>query len=104
MKKIIANLIGFMILIMITTNVQASSKINANIVSNVDELKPGQEMTLTLKFDNYQEIKKGINAYKATLVYDKTIFEEITFNNFEQLNQWEELQYNKQNCTNKVKS
>ncbi len=96
MKKIIANFIGFMILLMITTNVQASSEINANIVDHVDELKTGQEMTLTLKFDNYQEINKGINAYKATLVYDKTIFEEVTFNNFEQLNQWEKLQYNKQ--------
>lgn len=96
MKKIVANLICFIILLMMTTKVQASSKLNADIINEVSEIKAGQELTITLKFDNYQDINKGINAYKATLVYDKDIFEEVVVDNFKQQNQWDEFQYNKQ--------
>ena len=42
-----------------------------------------------------QEVKKGINAVKAKLEYDKDIFEEVSEKDFNTINGWEGLQYNK---------
>lgn len=75
----------------------SASSIKANLVSEKKELKSGELVKLILSFEDIEELKKGINAYKATLEYDKNIFEEITQSNFESQNNWEGLKYNNKN-------
>ena len=95
MKKIVGNIIVFIILILLAGSLLAAENLIAIVSSSVNDLKAGQEVIVTLKFDQYQEIKNGLNAYKATLEYDKNIFEEVLEQNFVCQNDWEELKYNK---------
>lgn len=94
MKKLLANIILFVFLIFIGGNIQAASSLKAEVNPSVNELKAGQEVMLTLKFNQYQEIDKGINAYKATLKYDEEVFEAVKQEDFTSLNNWEQLEYN----------
>ncbi len=94
MKKIISSIMVFISFILIMTTVQAKASLVASISSTSNKLEEGQEVVLTLSFDNYQEIENGINAYKATLEYDENLFEQVTENNFTLLNGWSDLKYN----------
>lgn len=97
MKKIIMYVMGLIIFSSIATTVLAiakTDKIEAKLISSDEELKSGQEVTITLKFDKYNQIFKGINAFKATLQYDEEIFEKVIQSNFTTENDWEELKYN----------
>lgn len=95
MKKIAINVVVFFSLIFIASSLLASESLIANASSSVSDLKAKEEVVVTLKFDQYQAIKNGINAYKATLIYDKNIFEEVLEKDFVCQNDWEELKYNK---------
>ena len=95
MKKIVVNIITFIILILIATSVQASSKINASISSNANELRIKEKVEITLQLNEYQDIHTGINAYKATVKYDDEVFEELTESDFTTVNGWTGLKYNK---------
>ena len=97
LKKLAFAIIGiiFMLVILITINVQASNSLKATIQSSKNELKKTEEVEVTLKLDEYKDIKDGINAYKATLYYDENIFEEVLEQNFVCKNDWEMLKYNK---------
>ena len=97
LKKLAFAIIGiiFMLVILITINVQASNSLKAVMQSSKEELKKTEEVEITLKLDEYQDIKNGINAYKATLEYDSDIFEEVLESNFVCKNNWEMLKYNK---------
>ena len=75
--------------------VYAASGIKAILENDKTELTSGDEVVVTLRFDNYEEINKGVNAYKATLEYDKSIFEEVLESDFQTLNNWEQLKFNK---------
>ncbi len=97
MKKIIMYIIGLIIFSSIATTILAITKtdnIEAKLISSVSDLKAEQEVIVTLKFDKYNQITKGINAFKATLQYDEKIFERVTTTNFTTINDWEELKYN----------
>jgi len=95
MKKRVISIITFVLLNLIAiNNVFAVATTNAKLNVSTSELKKGQEVEVTLKLDNFSEIKKGINAYKATLQYDDNIFEQVVQSSFECLNNWEELKYN----------
>ena len=85
----------FMLVILISINVQASNSLKAVIESSKNELKKTEEVVVTLKLDEYQDIKNGINAYKATLEYDEDTFVQVLEQNFECKNNWELLKYNK---------
>lgn len=85
----------FMIVILITINVQASNNLKATIQSSKNEVKKAEEIEIILKLQDYQDIKDGINAYKATLDYDENIFEKVLEQNFTCKNNWELLKYNK---------
>ncbi len=93
-KVVIMSIIGFMISILVASNVFAATNLKANVSSSVKDVKAGQEVVLKLKFDQYQEIEKGINSYKATLAYNKDVFEPIRQDNLTTLNGWEQLEYN----------
>lgn len=97
LKKLAFAIIGiiFILVILITINVQASNSLKAVMQSSKEELKKTEEVEITLKLDEYQDIKNGINAYKATLEYDSDIFEEVLESNFVCKNNWEMLKYNK---------
>ena len=84
-----------MLVILITITVQASNSVKATIESSKDEIKKEEEVVITLKLQDYQDIKNGINAYKATLEYDEDIFEEVLEKDFVCKNNWEMLKYNK---------
>lgn len=97
LKKLACTMIGiiFMLVILITIKVQASDGLKASVQSSKSEIKKTEEIVITLKLDEYQNIKNGINAYKATLEYDEDIFEEVLEKDFESKNNWEMLKYNK---------
>lgn len=98
LKKLIFTAIGsiFMIVILITINVQASNSLKATIQSSKSEVEKAEEVEIILKLQDYQDIKDGINAYKATLDYDENIFEKVLEQNFTCKNNWELLKYNKE--------
>ena len=94
MKKKIIGIITILILSLVLAQpVLADSAVNARLVADHLDLKSSETVEVILSFD-FKEIKKGINAYKATLEYDKNIFEEILQSNFECQNNWESLKFN----------
>lgn len=98
MKKTLIYVIGIIILLL-TTNAIATSKsdiVRASLTSSEEELKSGQEVVVTLKFDTFKEDTKGINCFYAVLNYDKKIFEKVGQANFITQNNWEELKYNQE--------
>ncbi len=98
MKKVIMGILLFLIINIISiTSVLAEVKIDAQLTSTTLEIKAGEVAEITFTFNNFEGIKKGINAYKGTLEYDKNIFEEIIQSDFICQNNWEGLKYNPQN-------
>ena len=98
-KKVMIRLfiiVGLLISILLVVNIRSMASLKALIISPTKDLKGGQEVTITLKFDEYKEIKEGINAYKAILEYSDEIFEEVGQEKFISQNDWENLKYNKQ--------
>ncbi len=97
-KKIIISIIIIISALLLSYNLVSADtiKLEAKVSSTETEIKDEQEVTITFRLDKYNEIGKGINAYKATLVYDKNIFEEVTEQNFTSQNDWEQLKYNKE--------
>ena len=91
----LAIVIIIIMIVFITINVQASTSLKSTIESSKNELKKEEEVVISLKLDEYQHIKNGINAYKATLEYDENIFEEVLEKDFTSKNNWEMLKYNK---------
>lgn len=72
----------------------ANTNIKTTLNVNMTGLKAGQEVTVTLDLDNYTNVTSGYNAYKAKLIYDQNIFEQVLQDDFVSLNDWEELEYN----------
>lgn len=84
MKRVVISLITFLILDLIMINtVFATTTVDTKLNSNVNELVKGDQVVVTLKLDDFKEVKKGINVYKATLEYDKNIFEDVIQSDFE---------------------
>ena len=98
MKKIVINIMMFLALsIVFMQPVSAQAQLETKLTSNAIELRAGDTVEVSLSFDNFNDIKKGVNAYKGAIIYDKNIFEEIVESNFECQNNWEELKYNPAN-------
>lgn len=95
-KKLSCTMIGiiFTIIILMTIKVQASDGLKASAQSSKSEIKKTEEVVIMLKLEEHQNIKNGINTYKATLEYDEDIFEEVLEKDFEGKNNWEMLKYN----------
>lgn len=92
-KKVILILI-LIVLILLASKILAMSNLVAQVKTSTNELEAGQQVIITFGFDKYEQIKKGINAFKAKLEYNKEIFEEVKQSDFQCLNDWEKLQYN----------
>lgn len=93
LKTIILTLI---IVLSMQFNVFAA-EFKTETTANKKEIKKGEQVVVTLSFKDYKDIGKGLNAYKATLQYDKNLFEEVEQSDFQTLNSWEELLYNPDN-------
>ena len=70
------------------------TNIKTSLNTNMTALKVGQEVTITLDLGDYSNVSTGYNAYKAKLIYDQNIFEQVLQDDFISLNDWEELEYN----------
>ncbi len=70
MKWSFSCILCFVILSLSHVSVHATG-IKAILNNQKTELKSEDEVIVTLKLDNYEEVNKGVNAYKATLEYDK---------------------------------
>ena len=94
MKRIARIIVMGMILILTGTISYASTSINTTLNSTSQDLYAKDEVVFTVRLDDLKEINHGINAYKATLVYEHDIFEKVKGIDFKSLNGWEGLQYN----------
>lgn len=97
MKKKSLYVMGFILVCLILTSaivISSTNVIKGKLASSTQEIKAGEAVIITLRFDQYNQITKGINAFKATLEYDDDIFDTLTQENFKTLNNWEELKYN----------
>ena len=65
-KKIIIIVTIVILALLITKNLVLADtiKLEAKVSSTTTEVKDGQELTITFSLDRYNEIEKGINAYK----------------------------------------
>ena len=95
MKKTVSIIIMILFLILINTMSYASTNVELGLTATSQKLYAEDTVVFTLELNNMQEVKKGINAVKAKLEYDKDIFEEVKEIDFKTLNGWEGLQYNK---------
>lgn len=94
MKKL-TSIIGIIIsLILINTISYANTKVDSTINATKEKVSSGDTIVFTVKLDNFQEVERGINAYKATLQYDKEAFEEVKEKDFKSINDWEDVRYN----------
>lgn len=64
------------------------------IEANANKIKEGEEIEIKFYLQDYEDIKEGLNVYKATLDYDNNIFEKVVLEDFTCQNQWEEFLYN----------
>ncbi len=94
MKKLFIKLFILLWVLVPFQQIEAKTEIKASAVSNSYEVKSGEEILITFKMHTFNDVQKGINAYKATFVYDKNIFERVYQSDFTSLNGWESLKYN----------
>lgn len=64
---------------------------------NYHHMRSGQEITVTFAIGGYTDIRDGVNALKGTLEFDTDVFEEVSGEDFETLNFWEQMFYNPKN-------
>ena len=93
-KRSFICILSFVILSLGCINVYATSAIKAILETRNTKLNSGREVEVILRLDNYERTDKEVNVYKATLEYNKNVFEEISESDFEPLNDWEELKFN----------
>ena len=79
-KKILVNLLLVIMLgVMLASTVNAATNsFKAELSASSTSLKPGDEITLTLKVSDIKMGDDGINAVEGTIKYDTNIFEAIT--------------------------
>lgn len=88
-----------MLVMLFNSTTLFAAEIESNVSSNKTEVhaQKQEELILNLSLDNFKEINKGINAYKAELEYDKGVFHDIDISDIICSNKWVNLKYNKEN-------
>lgn len=77
-----------MIISLITTVTASSETFNVTITANKTELKPGEEITITVGVSDINMGENGINTLEGKIEYDKELFEEIKSSSIQSLNNW----------------
>ena len=93
-KKVLLIFIISFFSIGITSEVVFASSFSSKITIDKKEIREGDEVEVTLSFNNFKDIKKGINSFKGKLDYDNNVFEKVTIDNMKALNNWESLLFN----------
>lgn len=94
MKDKIKNLIilGIMALIIsvftITVNAANTGTFNLTTTASKTELKPGEEVTITVGISDINVGENGINTVEGKIEYNKNIFEEVKSSSIQSLNNW----------------
>lgn len=91
----IISFIAFCLMGVTVLAISITDKVGASLTSSKDKLKEEETVIVELKFDKYNNITKGLNAFKATLEYDDEIFKQVQQSDFVIKSDWEELKYNK---------
>ena len=90
---IIALLVSFLLVSCVYAN-----DFSIKVTPNKESIKPGEEVKLKLEFDGLHNSQSGgMNLFTSAFKYDKNIFEEVEDSDFELLNSWSGLTYNKEN-------
>ena len=89
-RKIFITLIIAIITVLgVSAQVKAEgNSFKASLTANSTELKPGQEVTVTLAVSDINMGDNGINTVEGIIEYDKTIFEELKTTSVQSLNNW----------------
>ncbi len=98
--KTIALFLIFMIFLM-PLYAQADS-FTFNVTADKTQVDPGEEVVITLNLSDIDAGELGINTVEATLSYDTNVFEEVTQEDFQSLNNWS-LTYNGEDTEQKGK-
>lgn len=93
LKRGIIFLIMFLIILLAPITVFGVS-FSGKIEANTNKIKAGEEIEIKFYLQDYENMKDGLNAYKATLSYDNNIFEDVKLEDFKSQNQWQEFLYN----------
>lgn len=93
-KKVLLIFIISFFSIGITSEVVFASSFSSKITIDKKEIREGDEVEVTLSFNSFKDIKKGINSFKGKLDYDNNVFEKVTIDNMKALNNWESLLFN----------
>lgn len=94
MKRIAKIILICMSLILMMSVSYASESINTTLSTESQQVKAKDTVVLKVKLEGLNDIKYGVNAYKATLRYDDNIFEKVGETDFKTINNWEGLRYN----------
>lgn len=86
-------------LILMPTMVKADS-FQFNVKANKTSLKPGDTVELTIQLANIDIGNSGINTLEGILEYDTSIFEEVSQDSIQSLNNWS-FTYNNEDTQNK---
>lgn len=92
-KYAVSIIVIISLLLGINTTIFAKG-IDATTNASTNEIKKGQEITITLNLKEQEKNSKNITAYKATFSYDTNVFETVTSESFVPQNNWERLIYN----------
>ena len=94
MKKIVL-IINILIITCINLVSYAGEENNTiEINTNKEQIKKGEEIEISIKIPSTES---SLYTYSGELEYDQAAFENITKENFNTENSWENLEYNEQN-------
>ena len=94
MKKFAKIILVSMIFILTMSVSYASESLSTTLTATSQKLYAEDIVVFKVRLDNLNDIKHGVNAYKATLLYDDSIFERVSEIDFQTVNDWEGLRYN----------
>ena len=71
-----------------TSKADTSTTFKANLTANKTSIKAGEEITVTIGVSDINMGENGINTLEGKINYDTNIFEAITSNSIQSLNNW----------------
>lgn len=72
----------------VTVNAADEGSFNLTVTANKTELKPGDEVTITVGVSDINVGENGINTVEGKIEYNKNIFEEVKSSSIQSLNNW----------------
>ena len=95
MKKLATFLFLVVFLFAFSINVNAANETILNV--NKNEVNLGEEIILSIGLDTQNEEETSLYAYTAKLSYNKDVFEVITTKDFQEQENWSDINYNRAN-------